>query len=181
MRGTPGRQFSRQSRFARLPWKAYHFSTIGNPITGIGSREACAPACNEERDLCPKLNDAAAEQPSALNSPHEPRGRPPERRSNAQRSRGSCCPNSWKDRTRSNHLDCAAMHTRIFEQDGKTYVLSAAADASKPTRVWIEATANGESVPIPGLPDGVMSRQPPHDYEGLLKAVERLLREPSTP
>ena len=68
------------------------------------------------------------------------------------------------------------MPTRIFEQDGKAYVLSAAADAGNPTRVLIEATADGEPVPIPGLPGGVMSLQPPHDYEGLLKAVERLLR-----
>ncbi len=68
------------------------------------------------------------------------------------------------------------MHTRTFEHQGKTYVVSVFAAGDDPTRLKFEASADGQPVPIPGLPDGIMPLQPPHEYQALLQAVERLLR-----
>ena len=69
------------------------------------------------------------------------------------------------------------VHTRTFEHEGKTYIVRAFTATEDPTLLKIEASVGGRPVPIPGLADGIMPHQPPHeDYQVVLQEVERLLR-----
>ena len=69
------------------------------------------------------------------------------------------------------------VHTRTFEHEGKTYSVRVFTATDDPTLLKVGASADGRPVPIPGLAEGTMPRQPPHvDYQALLQEIERLMR-----